>query len=220
MAAGPRSCSTANPCARRARRRSVADSRACRGHRRGMARARRAHRSLDHAAHPARQQRDRRRRGTRAGGRRRHRPACGLGPSLLSGRRRRRRLVEAQRVHWDPVLAFARNELKAPLVLSEGVVHVAPARSLARAHQAGDRRPRSFPLAALHVMTALTGSALLALAVLRGKVSRRNRRGKPPMSMRTFQISQWGEDAGGKAERRAHRWRDFPPRPGSATWSG
>ena len=51
-------------------------------------------------------------------------------------------LVEAQRVKWDPVLAFARDELEAPLVLSEGVVHVAqPEASLAQ-HQAGDRRPR------------------------------------------------------------------------------
>jgi chaperone required for assembly of F1-ATPase len=116
-------------------------------------------------------------------------------------------LVEAQRVHWDPVLAFARDELKAPLVLSEGVVHVAqPEDSLARIRQEIEGLD-PFSLAALHVMTALTGSALLALAVLRGKLT-------PEQAWQAahvdedFQISQWGEEAEAKARREA-RWRDF-----------
>jgi chaperone required for assembly of F1-ATPase len=64
-----------------------------------------------------------------------------------------------------------------------------------------------FSLAALHVMTALTGSALLALAVLCGKLT-------PEQVWQAahvdedFQISQWGEDAEAKA-RHAARWRDF-----------
>jgi chaperone required for assembly of F1-ATPase len=116
-------------------------------------------------------------------------------------------LVEAQRVHWDPVLAFARDELKAPLILSEGVVHVAqPEASLTRIRQEIEGLD-PFSLAALHVMTALTGSALLALAVLRGKLT-------PEQAWQAahvdedFQISQWGEDAEAKARHEA-RWRDF-----------
>jgi chaperone required for assembly of F1-ATPase len=116
-------------------------------------------------------------------------------------------LVEAQSAHWDPVLAFGRDELKAPLVLSEGVVHVAqPQASLARIRGEFEGLD-PFSLAALHVMTALTGSALLALAVLRGKLT-------PEQAWRAahvdedFQISQWGEDAEAKT-RRENRWRDF-----------
>ena len=81
------------------------------------------------------------------------------------------------------------------------------------------RRPRStgcretllgrdaFSLAALHVMTALTGSALLALAVAQGRLT-------PEAAWEAahvdedWQISQWGEDAEA-AERRKNRWRDF-----------
>ncbi len=65
----------------------------------------------------------------------------------------------------------------------------------------------AFSLAALHVMTALTGSALLALAVLRGKLSPEEA-WKAAHVDEDFQISQWGVDAEA-AQRREHRWRDF-----------
>ena len=58
-------------------------------------------------------------------------------------------------------------------MLAEGVVHVAqPEAALAKIRQEIEGLD-AFQLAALHVMTALTGSALLALAVLRGKLSAR-----------------------------------------------
>ncbi|MGE5259514.1 MAG: ATP12 family chaperone protein [Actinomycetota bacterium] len=116
-------------------------------------------------------------------------------------------LVEAQSAHWDKVLAFARDELKAPLVLSQGIVHVAqPEASLARIRgEFAGLDP--FALAALHVMTALTGSALLALAVLRGKLTPEEAWAAAHVD-EDFQISQWGEDAEAKA-RRENRFRDF-----------
>ncbi|MFH3478408.1 ATP12 family chaperone protein [Xanthobacter variabilis] len=76
-------------------------------------------------------------------------------------------LLERQAQHWDPVLAWAREERGAPFFLAEGVRHVAqPEESLARMSELvpGD----ALPLAAVHVMTTLTGSALLALAVSEG----------------------------------------------------
>jgi len=116
-------------------------------------------------------------------------------------------LVEAQGKHWDPVLAFAREELKAPLVLAEGIVHVAqPEASLTRIR--GEMEGLDpFSLAALHVMTALTGSALLALAVLKGRLSPEEAWEAAHVD-EDFQISQWGEDAEA-ATRRENRWRDF-----------
>ena len=65
----------------------------------------------------------------------------------------------------------------------------------------------AFSLAALHVMTGLTGSALLALAVALGRLT-------PEAAWEAahvdedWQISQWGQDAEA-AERRQNRWRDF-----------
>jgi chaperone required for assembly of F1-ATPase len=116
-------------------------------------------------------------------------------------------LAEAQAKHWDPVLAWAKDALAAPLKLGQGVVHVAqPQASLDRLKERVAGRG-AFSLAALHVMTALTGSALLALAVALGRLT-------PEQAWQAahvdedWQISQWGEDQEA-AERRAARWRDF-----------
>jgi chaperone required for assembly of F1-ATPase len=116
-------------------------------------------------------------------------------------------LVAAQGRHWDPVLAFAREALDAPLTLAQGIVHVAqPEASLARVRGAFEGHD-PFRLAALHVMTALTGSALLALAVLREWLTPEEAWDAAHVD-EDFQISQWGEDEEAKRRREA-RWRDF-----------
>jgi chaperone required for assembly of F1-ATPase len=118
-----------------------------------------------------------------------------------------RGLVEAQAKRWDKVLAWAKEALGAPLVLGEGVVHVAqPQASLDRLRESlAGRDP--FSLAALHVMTSLTGSALLALAVALGRLTPEEAWAAAHVD-EDWQISQWGEDAEA-AERRANRRRDF-----------
>ena len=118
-----------------------------------------------------------------------------------------RGLVDAQTRHWDTVLAWAKEALDAPLVLGEGVVHVTqPQVSLDRLKEKlAERDP--FSLAALHVMTALTGSALLALAVALGRMTPEEAWAAAHVD-EDWQISQWGEDQEA-AERRANRRRDF-----------
>jgi chaperone required for assembly of F1-ATPase len=116
-------------------------------------------------------------------------------------------LIEAQRAHWDPVIAWAKSSLVAPLVLAEGVVHVAqPQASLDRLKDALDGRD-TFSLAALHVMTALTGSALLALAVAEGRMTPEEAWEAAHVD-EDWQVSQWGEDAEA-AQRRTARRRDL-----------
>jgi chaperone required for assembly of F1-ATPase len=116
-------------------------------------------------------------------------------------------LVAAQARHWDPVLVWAKDALGAPLKLGAGVVHVAqPQASLDRLRQTMLGRD-AFSLAALHVMTALTGSALLALAVALGRLSPEEAWAAAHVD-EDWQISQWGEDAEA-AERRENRRRDF-----------
>ncbi|WP_028349020.1 ATP12 family chaperone protein [Bradyrhizobium murdochi] len=76
-------------------------------------------------------------------------------------------LVAREAAHWDPVLSWAANELGAHFILSEGIVHVTqPEQAIKAARSVFPADP--WAVAALHVVTTLTGSALLALALLRG----------------------------------------------------
>jgi chaperone required for assembly of F1-ATPase len=79
-------------------------------------------------------------------------------------------LVTSQAKAWDPVLAWVRETLGARFVLAEGIAFVAqPAQSLAAASSAIPTDP--WRLGAMHAVTTLTGSALIALALARGALS-------------------------------------------------
>jgi len=76
-------------------------------------------------------------------------------------------LVEREAAHWDPVLFWAADSLGAHFILAEGIVHVRqPDQAVAAARGALPKEPWS--IAALHVLTTLTGSALLPLALMHG----------------------------------------------------
>jgi chaperone required for assembly of F1-ATPase len=116
-------------------------------------------------------------------------------------------LLAAQAQHWDPIVAWAKDTLQAPLNLAEGIVHVAqPEESMAAIRKALEGLD-AFALAALHVMTSLTGSTLLALAVAKKRLTADAAWDAVHVD-EDFQISQWGEDAEAK-DRRAARKRDF-----------
>ncbi len=73
-------------------------------------------------------------------------------------------LIARQAQHWDPVLRWAADDLGAHFILTEGVMHVQQpetAVAAARAALPAD----AWPVGALHVVTSITGSALLALAL-------------------------------------------------------
>ena len=79
-------------------------------------------------------------------------------------------LVAWQAKAWDPVLAWVREALGARFVLAEGIAFVAqPAQSLAAASSAIPTDP--WRLGAMHAVTTLTGSALIAIALARGALS-------------------------------------------------
>lgn len=76
-------------------------------------------------------------------------------------------LVAREAALWDPVVFWAADTLGAHFILAEGIVHVRqPEAAIAAARAALPKDPWS--IAALHVITTLTGSALLALALLHG----------------------------------------------------
>jgi chaperone required for assembly of F1-ATPase len=76
-------------------------------------------------------------------------------------------LVAREAAHWDPILFWAADALGAHFILAQGIVPIRqPESAIAAARAALPDDPWS--IAALHVITTLTGSALLALALLRG----------------------------------------------------
>jgi chaperone required for assembly of F1-ATPase len=117
------------------------------------------------------------------------------------------RLVERQAAAWDPVLDHAEERYGARFLVAEGIVHVAQdAEALAAV-----RRPvaalDAWRLTGFHVITTLTGSLLIALTVLDGRLD-------PDDAWATAHVDEdwtnelWGRDAEAEA-RRAHRRRDF-----------
>jgi chaperone required for assembly of F1-ATPase len=117
-------------------------------------------------------------------------------------------LVEAQAAAFDPILHWAREALGARFVLSEGVAHVEqPEPSLQAIAAALAAIEDPFALTALHVMTTLTGSVLLALAVARARLPAEEAWRAAHVD-EDFQASRWGEDAEAMT-RRAARWREM-----------
>lgn len=104
------------------------------------------------------------------------------------------RLVAAQGHAWDPVLAWAYEAFGARLILSEGVMHVTQPPQTVEALSAAVRRVRDpFKLAALHTLTTLSGSLILALAVLRGRLDSAEAWAAAHVD-ETYQANVWGRD--------------------------
>ena len=115
-------------------------------------------------------------------------------------------LVESQTRHWDPVLAWARDTLGARFVLGQGVVHVAqPDETIAALRATIPAEP--WRLGALSVITTLTGSGLLALALERGAIEPEAAWAAAHVD-EDWQIAQWGRDDDA-LERRAYRRAEF-----------
>jgi chaperone required for assembly of F1-ATPase len=115
-------------------------------------------------------------------------------------------LVGREAKHWDPVLFWAAETLGAHFILAQGVVHVRqPDEAVRAARAALPTDPWS--IAAVHVVTTLTGSALLALALVHGRLD--------PDSVwaaahvdEDWNAEQWGADEV-VLSRRAARLTDF-----------
>jgi chaperone required for assembly of F1-ATPase len=117
-------------------------------------------------------------------------------------------LVAMQAEAHDPVLAWARETLDAPFVVAKGVMFVAqPGAALDRIEAAIGRYDDPFAVASLHVLTSLSGSALLALMLARGARGAQ-KAGRAAPGVQDFQIRKWGEDDEAK-QRREARWSEF-----------
>ena len=117
-------------------------------------------------------------------------------------------LVERQNEQWDPVIDWARTTLGARFNLAEGIIHVEqPRETIAVLGSHLNQRAEPLRLAAIHLMTSLTGSALLALAVDFGELDAETAWAAGHVD-EDWQIEHWGQDAEAVA-RRAARKRDM-----------
>jgi chaperone required for assembly of F1-ATPase len=115
-------------------------------------------------------------------------------------------LVAREAALWDPPLFWAAESLGAHFILAEGIVHVRqPDQAIAAARAALPADPWS--VAALHVVTTTTGSALLALALFRGVLNAEEVWAAAHVD-EDWNIEQWGVDEE-VAARRAARLVDF-----------
>lgn len=120
-------------------------------------------------------------------------------------------LVARQQEVWDPILRWLHTTTGAQLRLATGIQHVTQPPDSLRAIAAGFDRlvptDDPFRLAAAHVMTTLTGSVVLAIAVLAGERSAEAAWTAAHVD-EDWQIAQWGEDWEA-AERRKRRWSEM-----------
>lgn len=112
-------------------------------------------------------------------------------------------LAEMQATVWNPVLAWIEKETGERFLLAEGVMPVTQNRFALE--RVGDLVAPfgAMQLAALHVMTTLTGSAFLALAVAKERLSAEAAWAAAHVD-EDWQIARWGIDVEA-AERRARR---------------
>jgi len=114
-------------------------------------------------------------------------------------------LTARQSIIWDSIISWARERFGAHFVVTEGVVFVAqPEATLAAVRAEIGRFRPPFRLAALAALTALSGSALIALACAHGALS--------PEAAWTaahleedWNLQTWGADADAVARRTARR---------------
>jgi chaperone required for assembly of F1-ATPase len=115
-------------------------------------------------------------------------------------------LVAREAAHWDPIVSWAADSFGAHFILAEGIV---PVRQPEQAIAAAKARLPSdhWAIAALHVITTLTGSALLALALFHGVIDEERAWAAAHVD-EDWNAEKWGVD-GEVAARRAARLVDY-----------
>ena len=118
-------------------------------------------------------------------------------------------LVERQAAAWDPVLAWARQTLGAEFVVANGIIFRAQSSvSLAAFTESlHDLACDPLELAALHTMTTISGSALIALSMAMGHMTVEHAFTAANID-EDWNRERWGSDEEAETMR-ANRWRDF-----------
>lgn len=116
-------------------------------------------------------------------------------------------LVAAQARAWDGVLVWAADALGAHFNVTSGILYIRQPETCTVRVAAQLEHRDAWELAAIHQMTTLTGSALLALACSADAMTEQEAWQAAHVD-EDWQISRWGEDAEA-AKRRRERWIDM-----------
>ena len=119
-------------------------------------------------------------------------------------------LVGRQQAAWNPLIAWADTSLGARFVTVEGMAHVAQpdaALAAARAAIVAQTGGSIWRLGALHSVTTLTGSALIALALAHGRLGAEEAWAAAHVD-EDWNMEQWGKDAQA-LDRRAFRFAEM-----------
>lgn len=117
------------------------------------------------------------------------------------------RLVALQDAAWNPLIDWMHERFGARFLLAEGIVHVAQFPETIEAVDKALGAPDALQLAALSTINTLTGSAILTLAILHGRLTAAEAWATAHVD-EDYEISLWGEDDEATARRQA-RWREF-----------
>ena len=113
-------------------------------------------------------------------------------------------LVEREAHHWDPVLTWAGRHLAHPFIAVTGLMHQPQPEPTLQAVGEHLSARDAFQLTALHNLSSLTGSALLALA-LEAEFLDADAAWAAAHVDEDWQIEQWGADEVAQARRAARR---------------
>jgi chaperone required for assembly of F1-ATPase len=111
-------------------------------------------------------------------------------------------LVGRQKAEWNPMLAWAAENYGAHLTVTNGIGHVAQPHHALAALERVVAAQDDFALAGLHVIASITGSLVLALALVAGAIN-------PAQAFQLsrldelYQAESWGTDA--EAQKRVQR---------------
>ncbi len=116
-------------------------------------------------------------------------------------------LVKYQTTHWDPIIAWAKADLKVDFATVNTITHKRQSPAALQALEAHITSLDPFSFVAVHNLSTLTGSALLAAMTAAGKIPA-DAAWLAANVDEDWQIETWGEDAEAAA-RRAGRLVEF-----------
>jgi chaperone required for assembly of F1-ATPase len=111
-------------------------------------------------------------------------------------------LVARQDAVWQPLIDWAATRYGAALAVTTGIVPAPQSPAALRAFAAIVAGQDDFRLTALHTLTTASGSLVIALALLEGRLDAEAAFAAAQLD-ETFQIETWGEDTEAAARRRA-----------------
>jgi chaperone required for assembly of F1-ATPase len=116
-------------------------------------------------------------------------------------------LVQYQNIHWDPIIDWAKLDLNVGFATVSTITHKRQLPAALHALEVHIKSLDPFSFVAVHNLSTLTGSALLAAMTAAGKIPA-NAAWLAANVDEDWQIETWGEDAEAAA-RRASRLHEF-----------